>query len=303
VYDIAVSVRACLRAGTRVDVAWAVQAQGFPSWDRNEALAFTPGGGRVGSVLSGAADEQLAAAAADGATGRLVELAIGDVEALVAGLPGGGDASCLLVTASDLPGDLWDRLAGREAVCLVTRLDGGRVVETALYDDETSGDAGEDVAELFRGARSSTTLVDEARVVTVLVPVPKLFLVGGGPIAEAVAVAAIGLGWHVRSFTEAAEATAHITALSALDSIVVFGHDDSLTGAALKAALAGPVGYIGGVGPRRVEESREDWLKTRGVEDLSRIHGRAGLPIGAATPSEIAVSVLAEAIAAHRSAG
>lgn len=302
-YDIAVTVRACLRASTHVDVAWAVETRGFAHWDRNEALAITPGGGRVGSVLSGAADEWLAEGVAGGAVGRLVELKIGDVDALVAGLPGGGEARCLLVPADDLPGELWDRLVGREAVCLVTRLDGDRVVGTEVYDAATVGDAGEEVASLFGGATTSTAKVDAAKVVTVLVPVPKLFVVGGGPIAEAVAAAASLLGWRVRSFTDSGEATAHVTGLSALDSLVVFGHDDGLTGPALMAGLASPVGYIGGVGPGRVQESRADWLRTRGIDDLSRIHGPAGLAIGAATPAEIAVSVLAEAIAVRRSAG
>ena len=77
----------------------------------------------------------------------------------------------------------------------------------------------------------------------------------------------------------------------------MIGHDDRLTGAALEAALAGPVGYIGSVGPRRLQDSRADWLVRRGVEDLDRIHGPAGLPIGASSPAEIAVSVLAEALA------
>ena len=51
-YDIALSVSACLRAGTRVDVAWAVRADGFSSRDPNEALAITPGGGRIAKCLA-----------------------------------------------------------------------------------------------------------------------------------------------------------------------------------------------------------------------------------------------------------
>src|SRR5690349_7408586 len=42
VYGIALSVSACLRAGTRVDVAWAVDTGGFDGHDRTEALAITP---------------------------------------------------------------------------------------------------------------------------------------------------------------------------------------------------------------------------------------------------------------------
>jgi len=63
------------------------------------------------------------------------------------------------------------------------------------------------------------------------------------------------------------------------------------------AALDSDVGYIGALGARRMQENRADWLAYRGVTDLSRIHGPAGLDIGAETPAEIAVSILAEAIA------
>jgi xanthine/CO dehydrogenase XdhC/CoxF family maturation factor len=45
-----------------------------------------------------------------------------------------------------------------------------------------------------------------------------------------------------------------------------------------------------------MQESREDWLAYRDITDLSRVHGPAGFNIGAKTPQEIAISVLAEAI-------
>ena len=63
------------------------------------------------------------------------------------------------------------------------------------------------------------------------------------------------------------------------------------------AALDSPVGYIGSLGARRMQENRADWLAYRGVTDLTRVHGPAGIDIGADTPAEIAVSILAEAIA------
>ena len=59
-----------------------------------------------------------------------------------------------------------------------------------------------------------------------------------------------------------------IAALAALDQLVVISHDDDLAGAALEAALSGPVGYIGGLGSRRTQQSRADWLAYRGVTDL-----------------------------------
>ena len=275
-YDIALSVAACLRAGTEVDVAWAVDtAPELGARDTTEALAITPGGGRVGAVLGGALNDQLADLSYKGGHGRLVDLRVGELDAQLAGLPGAGDARCLLVPATQLPAELWDRLRRREPVALLTRLDGDQVVDITLVDPDTTTE----------------------HVLTVLHPVPKLVIAGGGPVADALRAAAALLGWHIQTVTDASSARGVIAGLAALDHVVVLGHDDDLTGTALEAALAGDVGYIGSLGSRRMQQSRADWLAYRGVTDLDRVHGPAGLDIGASTPAEIAVSVLAEALA------
>lgn len=295
-YDIALTVAACLRAGTRVDVAWAVETHGFSSRDNNEALALTPGGGRVGAVLSGAVNEQLAAAAAERSVARIVDCHVGDLDASAVGLSCGGDARCLLMPAAELPPPLWDLLVNRQPVCLVTRLADADVVDTVLLTAETVEAAGDDLARLFNRATSAVSVTAE-RVVTVLWPVPQLVIVGGGAIATALDDAAGFLGWHARTVADADTATALIGSLAALDKVVVLSHDDDIAGPALMAALSGEVGYIGALGSRRTQAARADWLATRAVTDLARIHGPAGLDIGAGTPAEIAVSIVAEALA------
>ncbi|HKD97158.1 MAG TPA: XdhC family protein [Micromonosporaceae bacterium] len=300
-YEITLTVSACLRAGTQVNVAWAIEAQGFGPLDKGEALAVTPGGGRVGTVIAGALNDQIVDLTDQGVTGQAVRLVVGDLDAQLAGLAHGGDARCLLVRATDLPAELWDRLADRDPVCLVTRLDGDRVLDTTLFGADDLAGAGEDAARLFsRGV--SDTLVTADTVVTVLWPVPKLVIVGVGPMTDALRAAAELLGWHTQVVNQASAATGVIAGLAALDKVVVAGHDDDLAGPALAAALGGRVGYIGALGSRRVQQSRADWLAYRGVTDLSRIHGPAGLDIGANTPAEIAVSVVAEAIAVRATA-
>jgi xanthine dehydrogenase accessory factor len=301
VYEIALSVSACLRAGTRVDVAWVVEAQGFGGRDKGEALAITPGGGRVGAILSGALNEQLADLSGGGTAGRLVTLEVGALEAQLAGLACGGEARCLLIPAADLPGELWPRLRDRDPVCLVTRLDGDRVLDTVLYGPDTVADAGDDAAGLFRRGVSDT-IVTADTVTTVLWPVPKLVVIGGGAVADALVRAAGLLGWHVQVTTDVRGAAGIIAGLAVLDKVVVTSHDVELAGPALAAALAGDVGYIGALGSRRTQQSRADWLAFNGVTDLERIHGPAGLDIGANTPGEIAVSIVAEALAARSGA-
>ncbi|HEU0241999.1 MAG TPA: XdhC family protein [Micromonosporaceae bacterium] len=301
-YEIALSVAACLRAGTQVDVAWVVETHGFSARDKSEALAITPGGGRIGAVLSGSINEQLAELADRGTAGRLVDLHVGDFEAELAGLSCGGDARCLLIPAVDLPEELWDRLRDRDPVCLVTRLDGDRVVDTTMYGPDTIAGAGEDAARLFGRGETATIVAPEA-VTTVLWPVPKLVIVGTGAVGEALVRQGELLGWHTQVVTDASNATGVIAALAVLDKLVVTSHDDDVAGPALAAALSSPVGYIGALGSRRTQQSRADWLAYRGVTDLSRIHGPAGLDIGANTPAEIAVSIAAEALAVKSSAG
>jgi xanthine dehydrogenase accessory factor len=302
VYGITLSVVACLRAGTRVDVAWVVDTDGLQRVDGTDALALTPGGGRVGSLLSGALDAQLSDQAARGAgRGRLLDLEVSEVDALVAGLPSGGRARCLLIPAPDLPAELWELLAARRPVALITELDGDAVAGTTLATPETVDSiegAGGDLAERL-ARRASDTVLTEGRVLTILWPVPQLVIVGFGPIAEALAPAAALLGWQTRTVSDPGTAGGLIATLAVPDKLVVASHDQELAGRALAAALDSDVGYIGALGARRAQQARADWLAYRGYSDLSRIHGPAGLDIGAETPAEIALSILAEAVAAQ----
>jgi xanthine dehydrogenase accessory factor len=301
VYEIAFSVTGCLRAGTRVDVAWLVESRGLTAGQGGEAVAITPGGGRVGSLLAGALNDRLADLVAAGVSGRLVDLPVSDIDALVAGLPSGGDARCLLMPAADLPPGLWERLRHREPVALVARLDGDRVVDTSMFGPDTITQAADHVAELFGRRVSGTTVTGDA-VTTVLWPVPTLVIVGAGPVVDALGAAAGLLGWRIHTITDGSAATGVIATLVAMDKVVVFSHDEELAGTALAAALAGEVGYIGSVGSRRMQRARADWLAYRDITDLRRIHGPAGLDIGASTPAEIAVSIVAESLAVSAAA-
>ena len=284
-------------------MAWIVETDGLEGRDPSDALAITPGGGRIGVLASGALDSQLSDVAGRvGARGRLVDLQISDVDALLAGLSHPCTARCLVVPAVNLPSELWERLIARDAVCLVTRLDGDELLDTAMFDAETIGAAGEPAAQLFAGRTSGAVSTDEA-VITVLWSVPQLVVVGGGAIADALGKAAGLLGWQTQIVNDVATATGVIAGLAAPDNLVVAAHDVDVAGPALAAALDSDVGYIGALGARRMQQARAEWLAYRDITDLSRIHGPAGLDIGADTPAEIALSILAEAVAVRSASG
>jgi xanthine dehydrogenase accessory factor len=84
--------------------------------------------------------------------------------------------------------------------------------------------------------------------------------------------------------------------------IAVLTHDPKFDDPAVRIALAHPVRYIGALGSQRTQERRKATLREAGVaeEDLLRIFGPIGLSIGAKTPAELAISVLAEIVAVRR---
>jgi xanthine dehydrogenase accessory factor len=82
----------------------------------------------------------------------------------------------------------------------------------------------------------------------------------------------------------------------------VLTHDDKFDVPALKAALNSPASYVGAIGSRGTRERRDRRLREAGVTDeqIGRIHGPIGIDIGARTPEEIALAILAQIVAARR---
>lgn len=166
---------------------------------------------------------------------------------------------------------------------------------------------------------------DEEAVCAVnLEPAPRLLIFGAGHIAQALAPMALsagfgvlvlddrpdylssglfgdGTGTRLVSSFEGCLADLPIHRSTAL-LIATYGHQHDLT--VLNQALATEAGYIGMVGSRRKRDALFVWLREGGVSDagLARVRCPVGLPIGAETPAEIAVSILAEMIAFRRQA-
>lgn len=149
---------------------------------------------------------------------------------------------------------------------------------------------------------------------------PSMVIFGATDFAAAVAKLANALGYSVticdarapfvqgRRFAEAADVVVdwpdrHLSGrdLGPRDVVLVFTHDPKFDEPALVSALKTDVGYIGALGSRRTHADRTIRLREIGLrdEDIERIAAPCGLDIGARTPAETAVSILAEVIAAR----
>lgn len=126
----------------------------------------------------------------------------------------------------------------------------------------------------------------------------RLHVVGEGPVADALVPMTAPLGWEVTS-------SAGADLPDGVDALVVTSHHEDVDGPAIRAALAAGTAYIGAMGSRRTQERRRAWLLGQGVaeSDLARVRAPVGLDIGADTPGEIAVSILAEVVAVRAGRG
>lgn len=90
--------------------------------------------------------------------------------------------------------------------------------------------------------------------------------------------------------------------LDSRTALVLLTHDPKLDDPALEAGLRANCFYIGALGSTRTHAKRVDRMRAAGFADvqIARIHGPVGLDIGAASPAEIAVSILAELTAVLR---
>ena len=129
----------------------------------------------------------------------------------------------------------------------------------------------------------------------------RVLVVGDGPVAEALTPMLAALGWQATCAGTLAETE---DALPGADAVVVTSHHEDVDGPAIRAALAAGVPYVGGMGSRRTQARRREWLLGHGVTeaDLAAVRAPVGLDIGADAPGEIAVSILAEIIAVRRGA-
>jgi xanthine dehydrogenase accessory factor len=85
-------------------------------------------------------------------------------------------------------------------------------------------------------------------------------------------------------------------------AVVTLTHDPKIDDPALAAALRSDAFYVGALGSKKTHAARLERLRALGLGDaqLARIHAPVGMAIGAVSPGEIAVSILAQLVAALR---
>lgn len=295
-FDIALTVNACVRSNTRADVAWLVSSEPFFENAISDAIAITPGGGKIGNLLGSTFDGELIEVAKRKLpTGRIVKREVSAFESTISSIPQGTKLEFALLPSGLIDPDIWQAFLDRESIAIVCHLKDDEIVKADYYTSVSIVAAEPDVIENFNQNKSMTVNLGD-RILTIYHPVTKLVIAGNSDIAQALALAATNLGWNVSVDARPSMFAGLAAGLSSMDCAVIMGHEVESSSKCLSYALESAAGYIGALGSLKMQESREDWLAYRDITDLSRVHGPAGFNIGAKTPQEIAISVLAEAI-------
>ncbi len=269
-------------------------------------------GSLEGSVSGGCVENDVVVAAQEvreNGVPRLVTYGITDDMAFGVGLPCGGEIDVYIEPLADVVDS-----------GVVLTVVAGEGVGEKLHDLEL------EQAALRRGRSHVIQLEDRTVFADVFADPPRLFVYGAVDTAEALCAAAKLLGWRtivadarprfataqrIPSADELLvvwpeEALAAV-APDAATAIVVLTHDDKFDLPLVEGALATDAFYVGWLGSRRNQERRRGLLVEAGVaeDELDRISGPSGLDVGADSPSETAVSILAEilAVRAGRSGG
>ncbi len=301
------------RAGHAVTLFTVVQTWGSAPRPVGALLAVRDDGVLSGSVSGGCVEDDLiariqAGSRAGGAAScapekpSIVVYGVSREEASRFGLPCGGTLRLLqepLVDTSWVT-ELLSRTAAHQLVLRSVTLATGEVRLTAALPGQ---------ALEFDGVTLST----------VFGPQWRLLLIGAGQLSQAVARIVLMLGFEVLVCDPREEyAGSWVAGLPGIrriegmpddvvrelvpdghTAIVALTHDPKLDDMALIEALQSNAFYVGALGSRRNQEARKQRLAEHfnlSPEHLARLHGPVGLALGAKTPAEIAVAIVAEMV-------
>jgi len=281
-------------------------------------LSVSESGALAGSVSGGCVESDVfehAREVLEGGKPRLATYGISDDLALTVGLPCGGEIDVFVDEAEQTVVDRLLRIVGSdERAVLFTVLEGEEIgLSTLVHEDEDAA------ADPLRKGHSHVFEQEGVRVFAdVYGPPPRLLVFGAVDAAEALCKLAKGIGWRTivadargkfatparlpsadELLTSWPEETLERVRPDSHTAVVVLTHDDRFDLPALKGALASDAFYVGALGSRRNQERRRELLLEEGVDEeaVERIAGPCGLDIGAHTPAETAVSMLAEILA------
>jgi xanthine dehydrogenase accessory factor len=269
---------------------------------------------------------------------QLLKFGVADETAWQVGLACGGKIEVFVQALDPAFFELWKaRLRSNQSFSLVSLIDGpgdllgrGMVVSQDGVQFSLGADLDEVGIEkartaLAEGRSQTVALAGQAEPVRAFIevvkPTPNLIMVGGVHIAVALTALAKTLGFQTvvidprRAFGNTArfpdvdqliqswpeEAFFQID-ISSGDAVVMLTHDPKIDDPALKVVLNSPAFYVGALGSRVTQEKRRRRLLADGVTSaqLDRLHAPIGLDIGAETPEEIALAIMAEIVAAQR---
>ncbi|WP_418593876.1 XdhC family protein [Ponticoccus sp. (in: a-proteobacteria)] len=309
--DIPEQALAWHREGTGAVLATVTQTWGSAPRRVGSMLAISGGGEIAGSVsggcVEGAVIVEALEALEDGKT-RELEFGVSDDDAFAVGLACGGTIRVMVdpvggALTEALLAELVAARAARQPVALVADLDtGARRLDRAGH------------AVRFRMDRSGFEEEAPRRFVAIHNPPLRLIVVGAVHIAQALVPMARLAGYDPvvidprETFASPArfpdtrllhdwpdEAVGQVGPDSRT-ALVLLTHDPKLDDPALQAALRRGCFYIGALGSTRTHAKRVERLAQAGFTEaeIAQVHGPVGLDIGAASPAEIAVSIMAE---------
>jgi len=307
--------------GRTVALATVLSVDGSSVRREGSQLVIDRKGRFEGSVSGGCVEAAVITEAfdvLDTGTPREITFGVADEEAWEVGLSCGGRIAIYIEPANPHSTIIDSVIALRDQgmpCCLLTDMATGEKT-IVRPDDEDHGSTVRDVASRALATdRSMRVTVDgRSTFVHAIHPPLKLIIIGAVHIAQPLTMMAQLMGYDV-TIIDPRKAFANTDRFPgiAIDNtwpdegmnrmtihgrtaIVTLAHDPKLDDEALIAALLSPAFYIGALGSKKTHTDRLSRLRERGLTDteLHRIHGPVGLSIGAQSPSEIAVAILAE---------
>lgn len=314
-FELADRLVAALDAGRTLVVATAVSIEGSAPRTVGTSMAYD-GETVIGSIAGGCVEGEVVATAElvlDDGVARIVEYGVSDETAFSVGLTCGGQ---LRIHVAPLDAEL-EALLRLAASGLAT----GRA--TVIAGDPAGFESRLDAelaARIALGDSGLTTIDCNGEPVEVFFEVatvqPRLVILGAMEFSTALAAAGALLGYRVTVCdprplftTQARFPSAEVvvawppvwlagTDVDERTAICVLAHDDRFDAEVIALALSLPVAYVGAMGSRTTHERRLASLRDRGVpeQQIARLRSPIGLDLGASSPAETAVSILAEII-------